>query len=101
MSSLRWRRGGMATEKHVEAIEEILPEGPAAHRLHGILIGGGHHPHVHRELALTAEAPQGPLLQDAEILRLECRAHLGDLVEEDGSACRPARSSPPAGPPRR
>ncbi len=50
--------------------------------LRRIDVGGGDQAHVDRLFFLSAEPPDGSLLQHAQQLRLDAGRHLGDLVEE-------------------
>src|SRR6266446_6808701 len=74
--------------EHVHAIVEILAECLVANRLRGITIGGGHDPDVHLRLRLAAQATDHPVLENAEVLGLQRRAHLRDLVEKDRPGIR-------------
>ena len=60
----------------------------------GFDVGRGDDPDVDRLLLPAAEAPERALLQHAQQLDLRGRLHLGDLVEEQRAAVRPARSTP-------
>src|SRR4030066_2388129 len=74
---------------HIQAEEEVLPEPSFLYLASKILVGGGHHPTVPLD-ALPA-APQSLellLLQDAQDLGLGRRAHVTDLVQENGSLVR-------------
>ena len=88
MSERRSRSGGMRDRDHVQAVEEVLAE--AARRDLGgeVLVRGRDHAHVDLHDPIAADGPHLAILQHAQELHLERRAHLGDLVEEDGAAVR-------------
>jgi hypothetical protein len=62
--------------------------GIALHLLLQILVGRGDHPHVHPDGAVRADRANLAILQHPQQLHLQRRAHLPDLVEEDGAAVR-------------
>src|SRR5215831_5639087 len=72
--------------EHVDPIVQILPEGLVTHSLGGVAVGRGHDPNVNLDLRLAPDPANHAVLENAEILHLQSRAHLRDLVEEDGAA---------------
>ena len=86
MSSLRSRSGGSANREDVQPVEQVLAQLALAHGLGRIDVGGGDDADVHGLLALAAERPERPFLQDAQQLGLRRRRHLRDLVEEQRAA---------------
>ena len=79
---------------HVEPVEEILLEPAVGDHLPEVAVGRGDDPHVDLLGALGAERLELALLQHAQQLRLQRRAHRADLVEEDACRRRPARTCP-------
>src|SRR5215467_551336 len=72
--------------QHIDPIVQILPEGLVTHSLGGVAVGRGHDPNVNLDLRLAPDPANHAVLENAEILHLQSRAHLRDLVEEDGAA---------------
>ena len=72
--------------EHVEAVVEVLAKLPLLERGLEVAVGGGDDAHVGLQSAGTADALELALLEDAQELRLQERAHLGDLVEEERAA---------------
>ena len=70
----------------VETIEEVLQEPAVLHQPLDVAVGRGDHAHVHLLAALRAQGLELALLQDAQELGLQGRAHGPDLVQEDGAA---------------
>ena len=70
----------------VESVEEILLELPVRDQLPQVAVGGGDHPDVDLFGALGAERLELALLQDAQQLGLQGRAHRADFVEENRAA---------------
>ena len=71
--------------ENVEAVEEVLAQVAAAHRLLGHFVGGGHQPHVHFEFGLAAQAAHFGILQDAQQFGLRRHRHLADFVQQQGA----------------
>ncbi len=72
--------------KHVQPVEQILPQLAGAHRFHRIHVRRGNDAHVHGLLLAPAQAAEGALLEHAQQFHLGPRNHLGDLVQENRSA---------------
>ncbi len=88
---------GQRDRQHVDPVVEILAERALLHRLHHVLVGGRHHAHVDADLVVAAHAPHLAVLEDAKVLRLQVRAHLRDLVQEDRAAVGQLEIAGPAG----
>ena len=86
MSSRRSRSGGQLDRDDVEPVEEVLLEPAVGHHLPEVAVGGGDDAHVDALGPLGAERLELALLQHAQQLRLQRRAHRPDLVEEDRAA---------------
>ena len=86
MSSRRSRSGGNLDRDDVEAVEQIFLELAVGDHLPQIAVGGGDDAHVDLLGPLGAERLELALLQHAQQLRLQRRAHRADLVEEDRAA---------------
>src|SRR5436853_872667 len=71
---------------HVEAVVEILAEGPVLDRLFQVSMRCRQDADVHLDDFLTADPFKLAILQDLEQLRLEAYVHISDLVEQNGAA---------------
>src|SRR4029453_9264447 len=76
---------GQGEREDVEPVVQILAKAAVLEAARGLLVGGGEHAHVHLDLRAAADPLERPVLEDPEELGLERRAHLGDLVEEEGA----------------
>ena len=85
MSSRRSRKGRHGEGDDVDAVIEVFPEGPPGDLLFQVLVGGGHHPHVHLDGAAAAHPLEALLLQDAQDLGLGLEAHVADLIQKQGA----------------
>ena len=74
---------GQLHRDHVEAIEEILAERALGDHLREIGVGRGDDADVDLDGVRVADALELALLQHAQQLRLQRRAHRPDLVEEE------------------
>src|SRR6185503_13313295 len=72
--------------KHAQAVEQIEPESPGLDLAAEIAIRRRDESHVDAASRRRAHRPNLPLLQHPQELRLDCRARLADLVEEERSA---------------
>ncbi|MCY1175070.1 hypothetical protein D9M73_152920 [compost metagenome] len=72
--------------QHVEAVVEVAAEFAAGTQLGEVLLGRADHPHVEMHLLLAADPAEAAILQEAQQLALQARAHLADAVEEQGAA---------------
>ena len=88
MSSARSRSGGRVRFTTEETIEEILTEPPRLELALQVLVGRGDHAGVDAKHLAAPDALELALLQKAEELDLQRRAHLADLVEEERAAVR-------------
>ena len=92
MSSLRPAAAADGCERRSGGSTD-LRAGARPHCLVRHFVGGGHHPHVHFEFGLAAQAAHLGILQDAQQLGL--RRHAASRRSRPAAACRagPARSS--------
>ena len=65
---------------------EVFAERAFRNLFRQVLVGGGHHAHVNRNILVAADAGEFFLLQDAQHLGLGGQAHIADLVEEERTA---------------
>ena len=86
LRALAQRREGQVHDR--ETIEEILAEPPRLQLGLQILVGRGDDAGVDAEHLAAPDALELTLLQKAEELDLQRRAHLADLVEEERAAVR-------------
>ena len=77
-----------------EAIVKVFAEPAGLHLRLQILVGGGDHAGVHPSGLATADPLDHTLLEKAQELHLEERAHLTDLVEEERAALGQLSSLP-------
>ena len=85
----------------LQPVEEILAKAPLLHLDGEVAVAGGDHADVGLDGAVRTDRPDLALLQDAQQLHLERRAHLADLVEEDRAAVGELEHAPCARRPRR
>src|SRR5208283_1047855 len=91
--------------EHVQAMEEVLPEGPAAHQILEVHVGGGDQAHIDGNGFLAAEAFHLAFLKHAKKFHLDVRRQVAYLVQEKCAligtleapwlAVQSARESPP------
>ena len=86
---------------HVQAVEQVFAERAVGDHLHELGVGRGEHAHVHLDGAVLADALELALLQHAQQLGLQRRAHRADLVEEERAAVGLFEPALPGGRPRR
>ena len=79
---------GYYDRKRRQAVVQILAEFARSHRRLQIPVGGRDHLQVHRDRGRAADPLQLALLQDPQQLGLQCRRHVGDLVQQDRTAVR-------------
>src|SRR4029453_15529857 len=79
---------GNRDRKHVEAVEQILPERFLAHRLLGVAVRRRDDADVHLYWLRAPQALDDPLLNDAEQLDLHFHRKFADLVEKQGGVVR-------------
>src|SRR5260370_35557104 len=70
----------------VQAVEEVLPEGPLAHAPLQVAVGGGQDADVGAAGGRIADALVLAVLDEAEQLRLERERQVADLVQQQGPA---------------
>ena len=71
---------------HVEAVEQVLAEIAALDLLFQILVGGGHHAHVHLHGFGRAHRLEALLFERAQHLGLGAQAHVADFVQKQRAA---------------
>ena len=84
-----------------EAIEEVLAELARGDRLLEGPVGRGDDAHVDLLRGDAADRLEAAVLEDAQELHLELRAHLPDLVEEDRAAVGELEAADRGSPSRR
>src|SRR5205823_8297436 len=67
------------------AMEQIFAELVFSDGLNDVAVGGGNQPHIDAQLLSTADACEAAILEKAQQLGLQRLAHIGDLIEKDGS----------------
>ena len=70
----------------IDPEQQVLPKPAFRHEAIEIAVRGGDEPDVHEPIAHLADAPEGPLLDRLQQLRLHRRVHVADLVEEQRAA---------------
>jgi len=74
---------GRQVQRHdAQPVVEIFPKRAGGNGFFKILVGGGHHPHIHPDGAAAAHPLEGLLLKDAQDLGLGLQAHVTDLVKK-------------------
>jgi hypothetical protein len=81
-------KGRERDTKHIEPVEEILPEAARGHLGSQVAIRGRDHAHVHRQRPDRAYGGDLPLLEYAEEAILYGGTHIANLVQEDGATAR-------------
>ena len=71
---------------HVQPVEQIFAEISALDLLFQVLVGGGHHPHVHLHRFGRAHRLEPLLLERAQHLGLRPQAHVAHFVQEQRAA---------------
>src|SRR5206468_2412070 len=84
LESLAQRRQRDA--KHVDAVEQILPDPARTDQLVQISIRGHENARVDRHRANATDPPELATVENLQELRLHLRTHLGELIEEQGAA---------------
>ena len=79
--------------KDVESVIQILAQQLILNGLLGRSIGGRDHAHVHRNVALAAEAAHGMILQHAQQFGLRRHRHIADFVEQNRTGMRLFKAS--------
>src|SRR5262249_35710737 len=77
----------------IDAVIEVFAELAPDHRALEVAVGGGNHPGVDRDRAVSANAGEAEILEDVQKLRLQRQGQLGDLVQVDGAAARALEQS--------
>ncbi len=72
--------------KHVQPIEQILPEAPREDGGIEIPMGRCDDAHIAEERAIAADPLEGPLLQHPQELDLHLQRHIADLVQKKSPA---------------
>ncbi|MNN84841.1 hypothetical protein D3C81_2020490 [compost metagenome] len=68
--------------QHIQAVVEVLAEFALGAEFGQVHLGGADHPHVEVDLLVAADPAEAAVLQEAQQLGLQARAHLADAVEE-------------------
>jgi len=79
----QWRQ---VQRQDVEAVKEILAEGPGGDGLAQVPVGGGDDAHVHGPGLGVAQGFDLVFLEHAQDAGLQGKRHVADFVEEDGAA---------------
>jgi hypothetical protein len=74
---------GHADREAAQAVIEVFAQAAGGHRVQRIAIGGRDDAHFHRQVGLAADAPIAAEVEHAQQVRLQCRRHFGDFVEEE------------------
>ena len=69
-----------------QPVVEVFAESALGDFFRQVLVGGGHHADIDRDVLVAAHAGEFLFLQDAEHLGLGRQAHVADLVEEERAA---------------
>ena len=85
----RWYLKG----NNVEPVEQVLAEVMRPDLGLQVAVGGGDDPGVNLDGLVAADALERLLLHEAQKLGLQGRGHVGDFVEEDGTAMRRLQAS--------
>ena len=85
----------------VQAVEQILAERAVRDHLREVAVGRGDDAHVDLDRVRVADALELALLQHAQQLRLQRRAHRPDFVEEERALVRLLEAALPRRRPRR
>ena len=80
---------------HLQAMEQVLPEGARSHARGKIGVAGGDQAKVAADQARAADASKLALLQHAQELCLGLEGQVRDLVEEKGGAVRQLEDAHP------
>src|SRR2546428_4074886 len=80
---------------HLQAMEQVLPEGARSHARGKIGVAGGDQAKVAADQAATADSSKHALLQHAEELCLGLEGQVRDLVQEKGAAVRQLEDAHP------
>lgn len=72
--------------QYVEAVIQILAELPAGTEFGQIELGRADHPHIEIDLLVAADPTETAVLQKAQQLGLQPRAHLADAIEKQRAA---------------
>ena len=78
-------QGRNADLHHVQAVEQVLPEGALGHLLLQVPVGGGDDAHIHLNVPQAAHPLEAPVLQKGQQLGLHGQGQLANLVQEHGS----------------
>jgi hypothetical protein len=70
---------------HVQAVQQILAEATLGDELFEVAVGRGDDPDVHRHRLRFAKRVDLAVFEDAQELRLQVEADVGDLVEEESA----------------
>ena len=79
--------------EHVKAVVEILTKLAMGAEFGQIDLGGADHSHVQVHLLVAAHTAEATILQKAQQLGLQTRAHLADAIEKQRAACSQLQQS--------
>ena len=70
---------------HVEAVKQVLAEGPVLDALLQVLMRGRNHAHIRFHGRVTAHAVKMAVAQDPQQAGLQVKRHVADLVQKQGA----------------
>ena len=68
--------------QHVEPVIQILAKLATGTQLGQVDLGGTHHPHIEIDLFITADPAKAAVLQEAQQLDLQARAHFTHAIKK-------------------
>src|SRR3546814_10609885 len=74
--------------QHVEPVIQILPKLTVGAEFGQVELGRADHPHIQIDLLVAADPTKAAVLQKAQQLGLQPRAHLADAIEKQRAASR-------------
>ena len=77
------RQGWHLQGDDVQAVVQVLAEGPLLHFLFQVLVGGRQDPDVHGDFGGAADPEKVSFLEHPEQLHLHGRGHFGDFIQQD------------------
>jgi len=73
--------------QHVEPVIQVLAKLTLGAELGQVHLGRADHPHIQIDLFVAADPTEAAVLQEAQQLGLQPRAHLADAIEKQRTAC--------------
>ena len=83
---LAFGEAGHLYREHIDAVEQVRPEGALVDPRLNVLVGGADKPEIHLDLVIASDPLYRPVFQNAQKLRLKRQRHVADLVEKKGAA---------------